>query len=142
MRKKYKIVVDTNVFISSLKSKLGASYKLLFDTQRNKFELNISPALLFEYECVAKRSSSNITLTNSEIDSILDMMCQWSHKCQIYFLWRPFLRDPKDDFVLELAIESESDFIITYNVRDFKGVEKFGLKVITPKEFLKIIKEI
>ncbi|MEA1927181.1 MAG: DNA-binding protein, partial [Candidatus Auribacterota bacterium] len=69
-------------------------------------------------------------------------ICEWSNKCQIFYLWRPFLKDPKDDFVLELAIESQSEFIVTYNVNDFKGVEKFGIKVATPKEFLKMIGEI
>ena len=140
--KKFKIVIDTNVFISALKSKRGASFKLLFDTPREKFEHNISPSLIFEYESVAKRDSSNIVLSDSEIDSILDMICQWSIKCEIYFLWRPYLKDPKDDFILELAVESQSDFIITYNKNDFKGIEKFGIKVLNPKEFLKKIGEI
>lgn len=141
-KRKYKVVIDTNVFISSLKSNIGASYKLLFEVSKKKYEQNISPALIFEYESIAKKSSINIALNESQIDSIIDMICKWSTKCQIFFLWRPFLKDPKDDFVLELAIESQSDFIITFNVNDFKGVEKFGLKVITPKEFLKLIGEI
>ena len=70
------------------------------------------------------------------------MICNWSIKCEIYFLWRPYLKDPKDDFILELAIESQSEYIITYNKNDFKGIEKFGVKVLTPKEFLKKIGEI
>ena len=143
MKKKiYKIVIDTNVFITSLKSNMGASYKLLFEVSKKKYEQNISPALLFEYESVAKRGSLNLVLTDLQIDSILDMICNWSTKCQIFFLWRPFLKDPKDDFVLELAIESASEFIITYNIKDFKGIEKFGIKAITPKDFLKLIGEI
>ena len=141
-KKKYKIVIDTNVFISALKSKKGASFKLIFGTSRDKFEQSISPSLIFEYESVAKRESSNIVLSDSEIDSILDMICKWSIKCEIYFLWRPYLKDPKDDFILELAVESQSDFIITYNKNDFKGIEKFGIKVLNPKEFLKKIGEI
>lgn len=141
-RKQYKIVIDTNVFISALKSKKGASFKLLFAASREKFEQNVSPSLVFEYESVAKRNSSEITLNESEIDTILDMICQRSNKCQIYFLWRPYLKDPRDDFILELAVESQSDFIITYNKNDFKGIDKFGVKTLTPKEFLKIIGEI
>lgn len=140
--KKYKIVIDTNVFIAALKSTKGASFKLLFNTPREKYEQNISPSLIFEYESVAKRDSSNIALNNSEIDSILDMLCNWAVKCEIFYLWRPYLKDPKDDFILELAVESNSDFIITYNKHDFKGVEKFGVKTLTPKEFLQKIGEI
>ncbi len=135
-----KIVIDTNVFISSLKSRKGASYKLLFETSRGKYEQCISPALILEYESIAKREK--LKLTFKQIDEIINMICSLSRKCEIYFLWRPFLKDPKDDFVLELAIESMSEYIITYNVNDFKGISKFGIKVITPKEFLHLIGEI
>jgi len=140
--KKYKIVIDTNVFITSLRSKNGASFKLLYEVSRAKFEQNISPTLIFEYESVAKRGSQEIILKDREIDDIIDMLCEQSNKCAIFFLWRPFLKDPKDDFVLELAIESGSEFIVTYNKKDFKGIEKFGIKTIAPKEFLKLIGEL
>ncbi len=140
--KKIGAVIDTNVFISSLKSNRGASFKLLFEVSRKRYVQNISPTLIFEYESIAKRRSTKLVLTDYEIDSILDMICRWSNKCRIFYLWRPFLKDPKDDFVLELAIESQSEFIITYNVKDFKGVDKFGIRIVTPKEFLKIIGEI
>ena len=130
------IVIDTNVFISSLKSRRGASFKLLYEALRNKFQQNISSTLIFEYESVAKRSAMNIELSYNQIDSILNMLCKWSNHCQVYFLWRPFLKDANDDFVLELAIESNSEYIITYNVKDFRGIDKFNIKAITPKEFL------
>ncbi len=141
-KKKYKIVIDTNVFIAALKSRRGASFKLLFEVSQVKYEQNISPTLIFEYESVAKRKSQNILLNDRQIDDILDMICYQSTKCEIFFLWRPFLKDAQDDFILELAIESQSEFIVTYNKSDFIGVEKFGIKVITPKEFLKLIGEI
>ncbi len=137
-----KVVIDTNVFISSLKSRHGASFKLLYKTSRKKFQQNISSTLVFEYESVAKRSDMNIKLSYAQIDSIIDMLCKWSSHCQVYFLWRPFLKDAKDDFVLELAIESNSQYIVTYNVKDFKGIDKFNIKAITPKEFLSLIGEI
>ena len=140
MSHKHRIVIDTNVFISALKSKKGASYKLLFETSREKYEQCISPALIFEYESVAKRK--NMKINFEKINDIIDMICLHSKKCEIYFLWRPFLKDPKDDFLLELAIESKSKFIITYNIKDFKGVSKFGIKVITPKKYLQLIGEI
>jgi len=69
-------------------------------------------------------------------------LAEIGNKRQIYFLWRPFLRDPKDDLVLEVAVESESDFIISYNKKDFKNIGKFDLKVLTPQEFLKLIETI
>ena len=140
--KKYSIVIDTNVFIAALKSKNGASYKLLFDVSRDKYEQNISPPLIFEFESVAKRESLYLNISNEQIGIIIDMICKLSKKCEIFFLWRPFLKDPKDDFILELAIESQSEFIITYNKKDFYGAEKFGIKALTPKEFLEMIGEI
>jgi len=76
------------------------------------------------------------------IDDILDYVCQVARRREIFFLWRPFLKDPNDDLVLELAVESESEFIITYNRRDFAGIETFGVKVLTPKEFLQKLGEI
>ena len=133
---KHKVVIDTNVFVSALLSKRGASYKLLFEVSREKFEQNISVPLIFEYESASKRKS---TLANDQIDTIIDMICNISKKCKIFFLWRPYLKDIADDFVLELAIESQSEYIITYNKKDFKGIEKFGIQVSTPKEFLEKI---
>jgi putative PIN family toxin of toxin-antitoxin system len=138
------VVVDTNVFISSLKSRNGASFKLLYNVNRvnrTKFQQHISSTLIFEYESVAKRPSMNLLLTDTQIDAVIDMLCKWSNPCQIYFLWRPFLKDAKDDFVLELAIESGSKYIITYNIKDFAGIDRFGLKAITPKEFLMLLGE-
>ncbi|MEW6619658.1 MAG: putative toxin-antitoxin system toxin component, PIN family [bacterium] len=133
---KHKVVIDTNVFVAALLSKRGASYKLLFEISRDKFEQNISTPLIFEYESVAKRETK---LTNEQIDAIIDMICNISNKCKIFFLWRPYLKDIKDDMVLELAIESQSEYIITYNKKDFKGIGKFGIQVLTPKEFLEKI---
>jgi len=52
------------------------------------------------------------------------------------------LKDPSDGFVLELAVESECDFIVTHNIKDFKNINKFNLKAITPQELLRNIGEI
>lgn len=75
-------------------------------------------------------------LTHAEIDEVVDYICSVSNHREIYYLWRPFLRDPKDDLVLELAVESEADYIVTHNLKDFAEVGHFGLEAITPKEFL------
>jgi putative PIN family toxin of toxin-antitoxin system len=136
------IVIDTNVFISSLRSSQGASYKLLFDTDRAKFTQNISTPLILEYESVAKRESSKVSLSHEQIDAIIDMICLWSTECDVSYRWRPYLKDPRDDFVLELAVQSQSDCIVSYNKRDFSGAEDFGVPLLTPKEFLELIGEI
>lgn len=71
-----------------------------------------------------------------DIDDILNYIAAVSDKRDIFFLWRPYLKDPKEDLVLEVAVESASQFIITHNLRDFAGLEKFGLKAITPQQLL------
>ena len=78
-------------------------------------------------------------LNDEDIDSILNYLCKVATKHEIFYLWRPYLKDPKDDLILELAVESQSEFIITYNQKDFKGLGIFGIQVITPKDFLKLI---
>jgi len=130
------IVLDTNVLVSALRSRKGASFKLLSLIDNGDFKLNISVPLFLEYEAVTLRESLNLQLNKADILDILNYLAQVSNKREIFFLWRPFLKDPKDDLVLEVAVESECNIIITYNKKDFVGVNKFGIKILTPKEFL------
>jgi putative PIN family toxin of toxin-antitoxin system len=138
----YQIVIDTNVIVSALKSRNGFSFKLLSMIDDERFEVNMSVPLIIEYEDAIKREKSKIGLSKEDLDAILNYICLIGKERKIYYLWRPFLKDPKDDMVLELAVESESDFIITFNKDDFSGIEKFALQVLTPKEFLRKIGEI
>ena len=137
-----KIVIDTNVFISALRSSHGASYRLLRLVGKDRFTTYVSVPLVLEFESTAKRQSRSIGLLHSDIDDILDYLCMVSEHRRIFFLWRPFLKDPKDDMVLELAVVAEVEYIVTHNLEDFHEVEHFGIKAITPKEFLRKIGEI
>ncbi|OQW92422.1 MAG: putative toxin-antitoxin system toxin component, PIN family [Thiotrichaceae bacterium IS1] len=139
--KPFQIVIDTNVLITAAKSNLGASYKLFSLVDSGKFELNISVPLLFEYEEVLRRTQPQTGLSDSDITDLLDYLCQIARPHKISYLWRPFLTDADDDFILELAIQSQSDYIINYNKKDFKNVEWFGITVLTSKEFLQLIGE-
>lgn len=138
----YQIVLDTNVLLSALRSQSGASFLLLSLIEDERFRLNFSVALVLEYEDVLKRSELNLQLTHQEIDDVIDFLCQNANLREIFYLWRPILRDPKDDFVLELAVESNSDFIVIFNTKDFVKAEDFGIKAVTPSDFLRIIGEI
>lgn len=137
--KLYKIVIDTNVIVSALKSRKGFSFKLLSIIDDERLHISISVPLILEYEDAIKREKTKIGLNFEDIDAILDYLCYVGKKREIYYLWRPILKDPKDDMILELAVESESDLIITFNKKDFEGINKVGIKVFTPKEFLGII---
>jgi putative PIN family toxin of toxin-antitoxin system len=131
-----KIVIDTNVIVSALRSKRGASFKLLSLIDTKLIEVNLSVPLFLEYEAVSKREQHRFSLSEQDIDDILNYIAAVAEKRDIFFLWRPYLKDPKDDLVLEVAVESGSEFIITYNLRDFVGIDKFGIAAIDPKTLL------
>ena len=132
------VVIDTNVLATAIKSKNGASYRLLMELPNGSYKPNISVPLFVEYEDVLKRASLNTGLSSSDIDDILNYLLSKSDIREIFYLWRPFLKDPKDDMVLELAVESNSRYIITFNIKDFKDIQKFGIQALTPQEFLKL----
>jgi putative PIN family toxin of toxin-antitoxin system len=138
----FQVVVDTNVLLAALRSKRGASHRLLRLIGDDRWQMNLSVPLFLEYEDVTKRRESGLSLRAEEIDDILDFICAKSNLREIFYLWRPILRDPKDDFILELAVESQCDFIITYNAGDFAEAKRFGIEVATPLEFLRRLGEI
>jgi len=137
-----RVGLDTNVLVSALRSRKGSSFKVVSLIDKGLFQLSISVPLVLEYESAVKRISKLVGLKYSDIDDIVDYICQVAEHRDIYYLWRPFLKDPKDDMVLEVAVESESDYIVTHNVRDFAGIEQFGLETITPRQLLERIGEI
>jgi putative PIN family toxin of toxin-antitoxin system len=138
----FEIVIDTCVLVSALKSKLGASFKILSLLQSGKFKIHLSTALVLEYEDVLKRPELGLSFTIQEIDKLLDVLCLIGEKQKIFYQWRPLLSEEKDNFVGELAINAQVQTIVTHNVKDFQNITKFGIKVITPKEFLQLIGEL
>lgn len=134
-----KIIIDTNVFIAALRSKRGASYLLLSLLDSGKFIVNISVPLILEYEDVAKRQLNDLSLTEQDITAIVDYICHIAVHQPIFYLWRPVLRDAKDDMVLEVAVAATCEYIVTFNVRDFVGSEQFGIQIVPPKVFLQQI---
>lgn len=132
------IVIDTNVLLSAIYSNKSASYKLLSLIDSDKLTVNISTTLIYEYEEILKLKSK---LETKYIDSILNYICSIGEKNKIFYLWRPRLKDSDDDFLLELAVKSNS-IIVTLNGKDFKPASEFNVKVMTPKEFLQYIGEI
>ncbi len=110
---------------------------MLFGT--NKFTTSVSVPLIIEYEKLLTDKSQKIPFKKNEIKAVLDYICSISEHTKIYYLWRPYLKDSKDDMLLELAVASKSDFIVTFNTKDFIGIEHFGIKAVTPKEFLERI---
>jgi predicted nucleic acid-binding protein len=135
------VIIDTNVFVSALRSRRGASFQLLGLVGTGRFEIELSIPLALEYEAVGRRILPATSMTESAFDAILDFVCQSARHRQVYYSWRPFLRDPADDMVLELAVAAGGASVITFNRSGFHGVERFGIRVLSPQEFLTEIGE-
>ncbi len=133
-------VLDTNILFSGLYSSRGASHQVLRALLEKRFQPVLSVALLFEYEDVLKRNSRRLGLKYGEIGEFLDGMCALCSLQRIHYLWRPFLPDPKDDHLLELAVASGIKSITTFNKNDFRGVEEFGVTIFSPRQLLEEIK--
>lgn len=129
-------VLDTNVIVAALKSPKGASNEILRLADAGRFEIAISVPLVAEYEDVLHRKELGIPLNASQIDAVLDRLCQVAINQRIFFLWRPLLRDAEDDMVFEAAVASGSQFIITVNIMDFNSIDQFGIRSIRPGDFL------
>ncbi|MFZ5477351.1 MAG: PIN domain-containing protein [Myxococcota bacterium] len=133
------VVLDTNVLIAALRSRRGASFRLLSLVGTGRFDIALSVPLVLEYEGVANRLLPEIGISAGEVGDILDYLCSVAIRRPVFFLWRPTLPDPKDDMVLELAVDAGAPVIITFNGRDFAGAERFGVRVLTPREYLQEI---
>ena len=131
------IVVDTNVLVAAFRSRNGASFKLLSLVGKDAFNLVVSVPLVFEYEYALLKTAELCDLESSVVHDILDFVCATAKHQDIFFLWRPTLRDSSDDMVLEVAVAAGADAIITFNKRDFKKADSFELQIYSPSEFLK-----
>lgn len=129
------IVIDTNVIIAGLRSRHGSAFRLLELVASERFNIHLSVPLVLEYEEVLLRQLPNLTIDSSDVQDFIDFHCTMATHHQIFFLWRPCLRDPKDDMVLELAVKAECDSVVTYNIRDFAGIEQFGISAQCQQNF-------
>ncbi len=134
-----RIVIDTCVLVAALRSRRGASFRLLQLVEDPRWELNLSVALVLEYEAIGKREAGRIGIPLAVIDDIVDRLCCLARCHAIPFRLRPELRDANDEFILELAFVGRCDYIVTHNVRDFLAARRFGIRVVTPGDFLGIM---
>lgn len=135
------VVLDTNVFVSALRSRRGASFRLLELVGTGRFEIELSVPLALEYESVGRRVLPDTTLTEAAFEDIFDFVCRAARHREVFFSWRPCLPDPGDDLVLELAVAAGGATVVTFNRADFRGAERFGVRVVSPQEFLAEIGE-
>ena len=100
------------------------------------FDVAVSVPLVLEYEDVLTRDLAEIGFKREEVTAVIDYICSVAIRQEIFFLWRPVLRDPGDELVLEIAVAANCEAIITHNVRDFDRARQFGLRVLSPGAFL------
>lgn len=135
-----RLVLDTNIIVAALRSPAGASAALVDRALRRKLTLLLSVALVLEYESVCADPGQRIAsgLSVSEVGTVISALCAVAEPVRSRFLWRPQLRDPGDEMVLEAAVNGRADSLVTFNRRDFGRVpETFGVALFLPRQALR-----
>jgi predicted nucleic acid-binding protein len=94
------IVIDTNVLVAGLRSRRGSAFRLLTLVGMGLFDIHLSVPLVCEYEEALLREPPRLQVTRTVVEDLIDFHCAVAKRHQIFFLWRPYLRDPKDDMLL------------------------------------------
>ena len=139
-----RLVLDTNIVVSGLRSPSGASAALLDRVLSGAFTLLLSVALALEYEAAAKDPEQLIAsgLSEAEVSTVLTSLCAAAEPVYCWFLWRPQLRDPADEMVLETAINGFADGLVSFNLRHFgRAAARFGIPMLSPQQALRRISE-
>lgn len=137
-----KIVLDTSVLVAAARSRQGASFALVASVPSPSFQLCLSVGVYTEWQAVLTRPEHLPPGASPEVAlGFVRYLASQAHLQDIHYLWRPFLRDPDDDMVLECAVAAGCPFIVTHNVKDFKGVGRLGVEALTPGQFLQRLKE-
>lgn len=134
-----RIVLDTNVLTAGLRSRNGASFAVLRRIADKRLRPLVTTALFLEYEAVLTRREQGAAhgLSSAELGRLLSGLAALAGPVEVHFLWRPQLHDPKDEMVLEAAINGRADALVTHNRRDFLPTAgRFGIEVLGPGELL------
>lgn len=134
-----RLVLDTDVVIAALRSPGGASAALLLAADAGRVGLLASVPLFLEYEAVARRAEHRLAagLDEAALAIVFDRLVELVEPVETWFLWRPQLRDPADELVLEAAVNGRADALVTFNRRDFRpAADHFGLALLLPGEAL------
>lgn len=134
--KPIRAILDTNIIYAALYSSRGASNALIRLVRDGSIIPCISVTLVLEYEDVLMRQKRVLQMPQEDIKAFLGFLVNCSERIKIYYLWRPYLKDPKDDMVLEVAVAAGVEFIVTHNVQDFAGIKRFGIEAVTPGWFI------
>lgn len=132
-----RVVFDTSVLVAAARSRVGASHALLASLPSPRFQICLSVTLYAEWQDALTRPENlPAAQTPADVRRFLCYLAGQAWLQEIFFLWRPCLLDPDDDMVLELAFAAHADYIVTHNMKDFRGCERFGVRAISPRDFL------
>ena len=136
MNKAQKLVIDTNILVAATRNHSGPSFALMQLVRQSRITMCCSPALFLEYEDVLKRPEqlSASGLLAIDVDAILSELAGFIAPVTTHYQWRPQLRDPSDEMVLEAAANAQAAAIVTYNLRDFQPAKLFGIPVLNPEQ--------
>lgn len=138
-----KLVLDTDVIVAAMRSPGGASAALLRALQAGQVSAAASVALFVEYEATCSRAEHLLAagLQAQEVADFLDALAALMVPVNIHYLWRPQVRDPADEMVLEAAVNAMADLIVSFNVKDFgEAPQRFGLNILLPREALALLR--
>lgn len=137
-----RVTFDTSVLVAAARSRNGASFALVSSIPSPDFEICLSVSLYAEWQDALTRAE-NLPPGRTADDALafVRYLAANAWLQDIFYHWRPFLRDPNDDMILELAFAANCDLIVTHNLGDFVGCERMGIRAITPRDFLKLIRE-
>lgn len=130
-----RVVLDTASLVAAIRSSAGASRQLLVAGLQRRLTLLASVPLMIEYQAVLTRPAhlEAASLTVADVEALLDAVAMVAEPVRLAFLWRPTLRDPDDDMVLETAVNGRADAVVTFNLRDFSGhARRFGIEAWSP----------
>jgi putative PIN family toxin of toxin-antitoxin system len=135
-----RFVFDTDVVICAMRSPSGASAALLRLVSENKIKIVVNVPLCIEYEAKCTEAEHVLAsgITREQAFRFAWTLIDRSEKIKNYFMWRPLLRDPDDEMVLEAAINGRADAIVSFNHKDFGNVPaSFNIALLKPAEALR-----
>lgn len=129
-----RVIFDTSVLVAAARSRDGASFALVSSIPSSHFEICLSVGFYTEWQAVLSRPEHLPPgQTPADAQGFVRYLASKAHLQDIHFLWRPFLSDPNDDMVLELAFAAGSRYVVTHNIGDFRGSEQLGIRALTPR---------
>lgn len=135
----YRTVLDTSTVVAAFRSRRGAINLLLGRVARGLIRPLVTTALFLEYEDVLLRPEHRLVtgMSETDVERVLAALASAAEPVEVHFRWRPQLRDPADEMVLEAAVNGQANTLVTHDVRHFApAAKRFQLRVMTPQECL------